>query len=1094
MDEGLLGGAPAPGEGGDARGGEGDGWADDLDDIDASVRQAFLACDLDSSGRVSAAELHAVIAAIGCNATLPQVIEILKKAESHVSRSQRELVTTASGRPATAGGGGFAREFAPLRLSRRERPRRRVEEQHGLKKVGSAVIKPIVAARRAIERAVFRVIHSAAQSHVNDIGEVVIEFEGIRCQFGRASDAKSAGLVGVTLDLDRDAGILTIRPTDEGGDRRARDLRASLRVSVREAARAPVLSRVNLSGCRIDTPKVPRRGYPHAWRLDTAQPDSNGVSKFTFAAAQAEDMHAWMEQLREYESQTEEELARKSLEDGELDMREFQALLRHDLAALLPGDWRSRCAEIVKLRRAFLNADLDGDQTIERDELEVVLLSGDATKDPTIDEIDALWAALDPEGKGKVDWFGFLRAKARINSDPQLASLLDIDHPNRWALISLLIDVPCDAQTERELLEEMSAVERKGVWWLSIFQSKLERHELRDRLKRACDGRLRYKTKEQIGRIVHIRWALQAWLMLIALFTNSVAALWENYLMWSIGVDSFGSTTGGGGGYLLCNNCSGVLGGPDPGPFNPLDWDGFSGVWDCAPLTPTCDIKGNAINPAGWFDENLNSTVFHAVTFGLLTSRKEAGYTCVCGSDGLGNATASGVGYISMLQGEGIETCLEFWGLNVPMILLTVLLEIYLLGFAALRSSCLIAAEYEFRLTPLNETRAFVAIAFIRATFEMGNPHSAVLGVDPTVKSNLQKKLETSVLGLIYVLKVLIVGILIKTFLWQPFIPMKYFTWLGSHAPTVSSIFWDGLIGHVIMDQVELRASGVTASTELFNELLDEFDVSATGADDEPPSAAAGTGAQGPEPEPEPEPEPSRSAKPVLSLLCKIQVVRAIGLAIIENGTMYPPMELLLRHAVQYFDLPAQAGVDSESFDYSAESLRRELRRLPVHEQRLVACVHLLAMLLDGTLSYTEIPCFEDLYAPPETDETDEPEDGAAAATESVSNPTFDDGGLDGGAGTPDLIGDRKTLLPRLFQLSHRYRARQFITADCLRHAIAGDRVEDLEFPFWRNCCGRGWDLVKCRPIKYAKGRKLKSWSWFRYSEELWNLLTYKLV
>ena len=120
--------------------------------------------------------------------------------------------------------------------------------------------------------------------------------------------------------------------------------------------------------------------------------------------------------------------------------------------------------------------------------------------------------------------------------------------------------------------------------------------------------------------------------------------------------------------------------------------------------------------------------------------------------------------------------------------------------------------------------------------------------------------------------------------------------------------------------------------------------------------------------------------------------------------------------------------------------------------------------------------------------------DGAAAATESVSNPTFDDGGLDGGAGTPDLIGDRKTLLPRLFQLSHRYRARQFITADCLRHAIAGDRVEDLEFPFWRNCCGRGWDLVKCRPIKYAKGRKLKSWSWFRYSEELWNLLTYKLV
>ena len=52
----------------------------------------------------------------------------------------------------------------------------------------------------------------------------------------------------------------------------------------------------------------------------------------------------------------------------------------------------------------------------------------------------------------------------------------------------------------------------------------------------------------------------------------------------------------------------------------------------------------------------------------------------------------------------------------------------------------------------------------------------------------------------------------------------------------------------------------------------------------------------------------------------------------------------------------------------------------------------------------------------------------------------------------------------------------------------------DPEDVLLRNCCGRGWDLVKCRPIKYAKGRKLKSWSWFRYSEELWNLLTYKLV
>jgi hypothetical protein len=136
--------------------------------------------------------------------------------------------------------------------------------------------------------------------------------------------------------------------------------------------------------------------------------------------------------------------------------------------------------------------------------------------------------------------------------------------------------------------------------------------------------------------------------------------------------------------------------------------------------------------------------------------------------------------------------------------------------------------------------------SFIRATFELGSPRSGILGVDPAVKSSLQQKLETAALSLVYMLKVVLLALAIKLVLWAPFIPMIYYTWLGSHAPTVvskpcyfstdrtqltrtpqknsqASIFWDVVIGTVIMDQVERRAFGTIAGAEIFNELMAPF-------------------------------------------------------------------------------------------------------------------------------------------------------------------------------------------------------------------------------------------------------------------------------
>ena len=44
-----------------------------------------------------------------------------------------------------------------------------------------------------------------------------------------------------------------------------------------------------------------------------------------------------------------------------------------------------------------------------------------------------------------------------------------------------------------------------------------------------------------------------------------------------------------------------------------------------------------------------------------------------------------------------------------------------------------------------------------------------------------------------------------------------------------------------------------------------------------------------------------------LSPLGKLQVVRAVGVTIVMEGAMFPTMELLLRHAIQY--VPSRSSI-----------------------------------------------------------------------------------------------------------------------------------------------------------------------------------------
>ena len=62
---------------------------------------------------------------------------------------------------------------------------------------------------------------------------------------------------------------------------------------------------------------------------------------------------------------------------------------------------------------------------------------------------------------------------------------------------------------------------------------------------------------------------------------------------------------------------------------------------------------------------------------------------------------------------------------------------------------------------PLNSDRAFVADSLVRAAFELGNPDSPVLGVDPQAEE--RSKLKILMLVLLYKAKVR------KNDLFEPF-------------------------------------------------------------------------------------------------------------------------------------------------------------------------------------------------------------------------------------------------------------------------------------------------------------------------------------
>ena len=167
--------------------------------------------------------------------------------------------------------------------------------------------------------------------------------------------------------------------------------------------------------------------------------------------------------------------------NGELDYYEFESLMRGPiLRPFLPGgDWRDRVGLIRKLRRAYDMADVDGDNELQKRELEIVLLSLDPSGSITDADIGHVWDTLNPEGKKVLTWGDFLVGMGCVHTDPRAAAVMNKNAPNKFALISLLIDIKVSAREERKLMEDMSFLEKFGMRSLRKMQKDMSHDEVR---------------------------------------------------------------------------------------------------------------------------------------------------------------------------------------------------------------------------------------------------------------------------------------------------------------------------------------------------------------------------------------------------------------------------------------------------------------------------------------------------------------------------------------------------------------------------------------------------------------------------------------
>ena len=105
---------------------------------------------------------------------------------------------------------------------------------------------------------------------------------------------------------------------------------------------------------------------------------------------------------------------------------------------------------------------------------------------------------LNTQGKSWIPFSEYVQGMIAIKNDPAMRDLVPMDVPNRFQLISLLIDTPINEQNENLITDKLMALEKVGINMLTRLGSPIQtKTDIAATLQTACAGRLHYLTDEQ---------------------------------------------------------------------------------------------------------------------------------------------------------------------------------------------------------------------------------------------------------------------------------------------------------------------------------------------------------------------------------------------------------------------------------------------------------------------------------------------------------------------------------------------------------------------------------------------------------------------
>lgn len=427
------------------------------------------------------------------------------------------------------------------------------------------------------------------------------------------------------------------------------------------------------------------------------------------------------------------------------------------------------------LKNAFSTADIDGDDQLEFDEL-AVSINALHTGNLTDDDIKKMWHLLvDGDAKKPFVCFReFIAGMVRIQNDEYLKSRFHLFTPDK--LMSLVLDTPVSAREERDILRDVSVMERIGLNVLNRQAKDMTTEEQRELLKRSQSHEMHLLTDSQRDalRALHTRSILTG--ILIGFISTVLTSAFENGLTYT------------------------------------MDTDGFSYVDTCCKTDADCDICQKTDGGRAWGD-------YDGCEKGFYEWNDEN--TSLCGDAGGICPAADGEKTCALVQpADGML----WWGLNISVLGLVVSFEILGLYYWGLKNCCKVANALDLRLKPLNKDRAFVGASLVRAALELGNTNEIVYGVDPLREQASAGSVVQAILAVMYVAKIAVSGFLIKIAVKRMaargVLSGGTATYAMPWAAVPATCLWNGLIGHVTIKQAMLRGTGIASGIELFNSIV----------------------------------------------------------------------------------------------------------------------------------------------------------------------------------------------------------------------------------------------------------------------------------